>query len=138
MTQNFLQNVLAQLGFSGYERINENVTPPTSKPPNPKGFFANERTFLSWLKFSLILGSLSIALLNYSDTPAGFYSASTFAILSVALMVYSYIVFRWRANKISNKEIGFYDERLGPIILIISVILGVSINFWLNFAASLL
>ncbi|KAG0061758.1 GTPase regulator Nrf1, partial [Podila epicladia] len=33
----------------------------------PKVFFANERTFLSWLNFTVLLGSLSIGLLNFGD-----------------------------------------------------------------------
>ncbi|KAJ3257585.1 hypothetical protein HK103_004494, partial [Boothiomyces macroporosus] len=36
-------------------------------PPNPKGFFANERTFLHWLNLILILGSLGIGLVNFGD-----------------------------------------------------------------------
>ncbi|CAG8813338.1 23695_t:CDS:2, partial [Gigaspora margarita] len=33
----------------------------------PKVFFANERTFLSWLQFTVILGGLAIGLLNFGD-----------------------------------------------------------------------
>ena len=34
----------------------------------PKVFFANERTFLSWLNFTVILGGLAMGLLNFGDT----------------------------------------------------------------------
>lgn len=33
----------------------------------PKVSFANERTFLSWLHFTVILGGLSVGLLNFGD-----------------------------------------------------------------------
>jgi hypothetical protein len=33
----------------------------------PKVFFANERTFLSWLNFSVVLGGLAVGLLNFGD-----------------------------------------------------------------------
>ena len=33
----------------------------------PKVFFANERTFLSWLHFAVILGGLAVGLLNFGD-----------------------------------------------------------------------
>jgi uncharacterized membrane protein YidH (DUF202 family) len=33
----------------------------------PKVSFANERTFLSWLHFSVVLGGLSVGLLNFGD-----------------------------------------------------------------------
>jgi hypothetical protein len=34
----------------------------------PKVFFANERTFLSWLNFSAMLGGLAMGLLNFGDS----------------------------------------------------------------------
>jgi Domain of unknown function (DUF202) len=33
----------------------------------PKVFFANERTFLSWLHFTVVLGGLAVGLLNFGD-----------------------------------------------------------------------
>jgi len=33
----------------------------------PKVSFANERTFLSWLHFTVVLGGLSVGLLNFGD-----------------------------------------------------------------------
>ena len=33
----------------------------------PKVSFANERTFLSWLHFTILLGGLSVGLLNFGD-----------------------------------------------------------------------
>jgi uncharacterized membrane protein YidH (DUF202 family) len=39
----------------------------------PKVSFANERTFLSWLHFTVVLGGLSVGLLNFGDK-AGAYN----------------------------------------------------------------
>ena len=33
----------------------------------PKVSFANERTFLSWLHFTVVLGGLAVGLLNFGD-----------------------------------------------------------------------
>ena len=33
----------------------------------PKVSFANERTFLSWLHFTIVLGGLAVGLLNFGD-----------------------------------------------------------------------
>ena len=33
----------------------------------PKVAFANERTFLSWLHFTVVLGGLAVGLLNFGD-----------------------------------------------------------------------
>ncbi|KAF8810727.1 hypothetical protein BYT27DRAFT_7091264, partial [Phlegmacium glaucopus] len=33
----------------------------------PKVSFANERTFLSWLHFTIVFGGLAVGLLNFGD-----------------------------------------------------------------------
>ena len=38
----------------------------------PKVAFANERTFLSWLHFTVILGGLAVGLLNFGDKASAF------------------------------------------------------------------
>lgn len=43
-------------------------------------FFANERTFLSWLNFTVVLGGLSVGLLNFGDR-VGKISAGLFTIV---------------------------------------------------------
>ena len=40
----------------------------------PKVFFANERTFLSWLHFTVVLGGLAVGLLNFGDKVRAFRS----------------------------------------------------------------
>lgn len=44
----------------------------------PKVAFANERTFLSWLHFTVVLGGLAVGLLNFGDKvcPAAFLACS--------------------------------------------------------------
>lgn len=37
------------------------------KKLDPKAFFANERTFISWLQFCALLLTVSLNLLNYGD-----------------------------------------------------------------------
>ncbi|KAJ9088661.1 hypothetical protein DSO57_1020848 [Entomophthora muscae] len=136
------QRIKLALGFSAYQPIPSDEASsevnPASRPPNPKGFFANERTLLSWLHFSVVLGGLSILLLNQSDSEVGFYSASLFAIISVIIMVQSYYNFRWRAAKLKNKELGYYDDLKTPVILLISFMVAVGFNAWVQFAAVLL
>ncbi|KAK5697167.1 GTPase regulator Nrf1 [Elasticomyces elasticus] len=49
----------------------------------PKVFFANERTFLSWLNFTVVLGGLAIGLLNFGDR-VGQISAGLFTLVALA------------------------------------------------------
>lgn len=44
----------------------------------PKVFFANERTFLSWLSFTVTLSALAAGLLNFGDN-VGRISAAMFS-----------------------------------------------------------
>ncbi|KAJ2931673.1 hypothetical protein H1R20_g5402, partial [Candolleomyces eurysporus] len=44
----------------------------------PKVSFANERTFLSWLHFTVVLGGLAVGLLNFGDK-VGKISAAMFS-----------------------------------------------------------
>lgn len=110
------QRIIFSLGLSSYQPIpsqSADAEPtPASRPPNPKGFFANERTLLSWLHFSVVLGGLAVFLLNHTDSDIGFFSASLFGIISALIMVQSYYNFRWRAAKLKNKEHGYYGKIL--------------------------
>ncbi|KAL9636679.1 MAG: hypothetical protein Q9164_002664, partial [Protoblastenia rupestris] len=61
----------------------------------PKVYFAAERTFLSWLEFSIILGSIAATLLNFGDV-LSMYSAIAFTIVACASLGYSLVLYLWR------------------------------------------
>ncbi|KAG8836264.1 GTPase regulator Nrf1 [Serendipita sp. 411] len=100
----------------------------------PKVFFANERTFLSWLHFTVVLGGLSVGLLNFGDK-VGKISAGMFSLVAVAIMIYALITFHWRANAIRKRSGAPYDDRLGPTILCIALLAAIIVNFILRFTA---
>lgn len=100
----------------------------------PKVFFANERTFLSWLNFTVILGSLGVGLLNFGDK-IGRISAGIFTLISMATMFYALVTYHWRANAIRRRGSGPYDDRFGPTMLSIFLLVAVIINFILRIQA---
>lgn len=100
----------------------------------PKVFFANERTFLSWLNFTVILGSLAIGLLNFGDK-VGRISASLFTLLAMGTMIYALITYHWRANAIRRRGSGPYDDRFGPTMLCFFLLIAVIVNFILRIRA---
>jgi len=51
-------------------------------------FFANERTFLSWLNFTVVLGGLAIGLLNFNTDRTGRISAAVFTFVAMAVMIH--------------------------------------------------
>ncbi len=97
----------------------------------PKVFFANERTFLSWLNFTVILGGLAIGLLNFGDA-VGRISAGLFTLVAMATMVYALITYHWRAKSIRQRGQGGFDDRFGPTILAIALLVAVVVNFVLR------
>ncbi|KFH41706.1 Vacuolar transporter chaperone-like protein [Hapsidospora chrysogenum ATCC 11550] len=97
----------------------------------PKVFFANERTFLSWLNFSVILGALAIGMLNFGDRPA-FISAFLFTGVAMLTMIYALATYHWRAKSIRLRGQAGFDDRFGPTVLSIILILAVVVNFVLR------
>ncbi|KAJ2959917.1 hypothetical protein NQZ79_g4698 [Umbelopsis isabellina] len=53
----------------------------------PKVFFANERTFFSWMSFAVLLGSFSIALVNSGDR-IGKICGLMYTMVSLSTMIY--------------------------------------------------
>lgn len=97
----------------------------------PKVFFANERTFLSWLNFAVILGGLAVGLLNFGDR-AGRVSAGFFTAVSMAAIGYALVTFHWRAASIRRRGQSGFDDRLGPTVLAIALVGAVIVNFVLR------
>ncbi|TCD63962.1 GTPase regulator Nrf1 [Steccherinum ochraceum] len=99
----------------------------------PKVSFANERTFLSWLHFTVVLGGLAVGLLNFGDK-VGKISAAMFSVVAIAVMVYALWTYHWRAYNIRTGSRGPYDDRLGPTILCVALLVAIIVNFALRFA----
>ncbi|KAI0092159.1 hypothetical protein BDY19DRAFT_990895 [Irpex rosettiformis] len=99
----------------------------------PKVSFANERTFLSWLHFTVVLGGLAVGLLNFGDKVSKI-SAGLFSIVAVAVMIYALWTYHWRAASIRRGGRGPYDDRVGPTILCAALLGAIIVNFVLRFA----
>jgi uncharacterized membrane protein YidH (DUF202 family) len=97
----------------------------------PKVFFANERTFLSWLNFTVILGGLAVGLLNFGDS-VGRISAGLFTLVAMAAMIYALFTFHWRAKSIRVRGQGGFDDRIGPTVLAFALLAAVIVNFVLR------
>ncbi|OQO11670.1 hypothetical protein B0A48_03397 [Cryoendolithus antarcticus] len=99
----------------------------------PKVSFAAERTFLAWLEFSIILGSIAATLLNFGDAIS---LASAWAFTGVALMalLYSAGVYLWRVDNIKKRRAVSYHDKWGPSFLCLGLVVAVAINFGYRFA----
>ncbi|PKY27279.1 SPX-domain-containing protein [Rhizophagus irregularis] len=125
---------------SGPEEV---ILPPNISMPHkiitpvrvePKVFFANERTFFHWMRFSVLLGSFSLALFNTSgDDRVGYMCGFIYAIISVAALIYSLIKYNKRLTMINNREPGPYDDVLAPPLVCISLVFAIGLNFYLKY-----
>ncbi|KAK0556941.1 vacuolar transporter chaperone [Tilletia horrida] len=102
----------------------------------PKVYFANERTFLKWLEFSVFLSALAVGLLNFSNPgdSYGLISASLFTVLALFCIAYSGAIYMWRALKIRAKESSnVYFDPWGPSFLCAVLLAATLINFVLRY-----
>ncbi|KAI5307886.1 vacuolar transporter chaperone [Ascosphaera atra] len=100
----------------------------------PKVYFAAERTFLSWLEFSIFLGTIASALLNFGNDAIALWSAWAFTMLACLSLLYSFLLYMWRVDKIRKRRAvkRVYHEKWGPTVLCFGLVLCVAVNFGLK------
>ena len=94
----------------------------------PKVHFAAERTFLSWLEFNIIIGSIAAALLNFGDD-VSIASAWAFTIVADLALLYSLGIYLWRVQMIKGRRAVRYHDRYGPTLLCLGLLISVAISF---------
>jgi SPX domain protein involved in polyphosphate accumulation/uncharacterized membrane protein YidH (DUF202 family) len=96
----------------------------------PKVYFAAERTFLSWLEFSIILGSIAATLLNLGDS-VSLLSAWGFTIVACCALLYSVSTYYMRVQMIRNRRASLsrYYDKWGPTMLCVMLLAATFVNF---------
>jgi uncharacterized membrane protein YidH (DUF202 family) len=97
----------------------------------PKVYFAAERTFLSWLEFSIIIGSIAATLLNFGDR-ISLFSAWGFTFVACASLLYSLGLYLWRVAMIRERRAVRYHDPIGPSVLCVGLFVAIAINFGLR------
>ncbi|KAF9374280.1 vacuolar transporter chaperone [Podila verticillata] len=116
------------------------VTPKRTTDPvrmEPKVFFANERTFLNWLQFTVLLGSIALTLLNFADSPATQTSGAVLTVITLLAMIYALGVFHVRlSNILSTKGNRQFHDRIGPTVLCVFLFGAYFLNFYTKYIQS--
>jgi uncharacterized membrane protein YidH (DUF202 family) len=94
-----------------------------------KVWFANERTWISYLNISVLIGALAIALFNTSKDQVARNFAYTYAVISVGILLYGYIVYQNRISMIRRRDPGHFDQIVGPVIISAFLFFAVLANF---------
>ncbi|GAA5938890.1 hypothetical protein JCM1841_000843 [Sporobolomyces salmonicolor] len=100
----------------------------------PKVFYANERTTLAWIEFSVIISAIGIGILSFSDPHddvalAAAASFTTVALLAILYTAYTYV---WRVASIRARRAVSYHDWIGPSALCGVLLLAVIVNFSLR------
>nr|POE93676.1 vacuolar transporter chaperone 4 [Quercus suber] len=98
----------------------------------PKVSFAAERTFLAWLEFSIIIGSIAATLLNFGDA-VSLASAWAFTVIAVLALAYSMAIYLWRVDGIKNRRALNYHDKWGPTLLCFGLVGAVVVSFVYRF-----
>ncbi|KAF1809427.1 SPX-domain-containing protein [Eremomyces bilateralis CBS 781.70] len=96
----------------------------------PKVHLANERTFLSWLEFSILLGSIAAALLNFGDRLT-LAASIAFTVVALVALIYSAVLYYMRVDAIRARRVGrrVYYEKWGPTVLCGGVLGAMAVGF---------
>lgn len=101
--------------LSPVDIVNKRISIPVRV--EPKVFFANERTFLSWVQFAIFLGGIGTAMVG-SQSNSSTFGGVILIIVSIIFSFYALYLYLWRAGMIRRREPGPYDDLYGPPILV--------------------
>lgn len=117
------------------------ILPPGVKIPKkvvtpirvePKVFFANERTYFSWMKFGTMLATFSLALFNSGDA-VGKICGIVYTLVAISTLLYGVGLYYRRRELIRARLAGPYEEMIGPTIICLALMFAVGMNAYLKF-----
>jgi uncharacterized membrane protein YidH (DUF202 family) len=97
-----------------------------------KVYLANERTFIKWMHVSTLMASLSLALYNGATSVGnvlGSNLGAVYLLISVIGAGWSYYVYMRRAKEIRERSPKHMDDRIGPVIIGVALIIALTANF---------
>ncbi|EPS35620.1 hypothetical protein H072_10997 [Dactylellina haptotyla CBS 200.50] len=94
----------------------------------PKVYFANERTFLSWLEFSIYISTIAATLLNFGDRRTR-YASLGFMLLALGSLGYCVSIYVWRFLKMKKRRAARYHDAWGPTVLCVLMLICMGVNF---------
>lgn len=96
------------------------VAPTSIQKIEPKSFLANERTYLHWLHYGVVLSTVASGILAFSDEAGekwGEFYALLLLIVSLCICVYGLHLYLWRTAQIRSRIPGRWDDPFGPMVL---------------------
>ncbi|KAJ7476064.1 hypothetical protein FB451DRAFT_265991 [Mycena latifolia] len=97
-----------------------------------KVWFANERTWVAWLNIAVLIGTLALALFNASKDQIARNFAYLYALISVGVLLYGYILYQHRITKIRKRDPGHFDMIIGPVVISALLFIAILANFMIR------
>ncbi|KAG8928387.1 hypothetical protein FRC01_006010 [Tulasnella sp. 417] len=94
-----------------------------------KVWFANERTWISYLNVSILLATLAAALFNASRDQLARNFAYAYALISMVTMCYGYVLYQKRVTLIKRRDPSHFDALVGPVLICVALFIAVLTNF---------
>lgn len=116
----------------------ENIKVPPGKTMSvpvriePKVYFANERTFLSWIEIGILLGAMASGLLNFGS-PIAVKASLGFFFVAVGTISYSIYIYILRVLALRNRWSTCYTDSYGPIVICFALAAAMGTNFVFQF-----
>ncbi|KAG9013950.1 hypothetical protein FRB95_011864 [Tulasnella sp. JGI-2019a] len=114
-------------GLPGGVRIPKKIASPIKV--EAKVWFANERTWISYVNVCILLGTLSAALFNASKDAVARNLAYTYAFISLSTLCYSYVLYQRRVTMIRRRDPSHFDALVGPVLICVALFVAVLTNF---------
>ncbi|KAG0269762.1 hypothetical protein DFQ27_002178 [Actinomortierella ambigua] len=95
-----------------------------------KALFSNERTYLHWIKFGMLLGSMALTLLSFGDHKSVGFPVGMFLVLvAMATLAYATAMFHCRDQWMRLRRTDrLYYDRVGPSLLFAALFLAYATN----------
>jgi len=94
-----------------------------------KVWFANERTWVSYLNIGVLIGTFAIALFNASKDDVARNFAYFYAVVSVGILAYGWIVYQHRISMIRRRDPGHFDQITGLVVISVLLFCAILANF---------
>ncbi|GAA5905699.1 Vtc4p [Sporobolomyces salmoneus] len=100
----------------------------------PKVFYANERTTLAWIEFSVVVSAIGIGILSFSDPhdDIALAAAASFTAVALLAILYTAGMYLWRVYSIRTRRAVTYHDYFGPSALCAILLAAVIVNFSLR------
>ncbi|KAG0341429.1 hypothetical protein BG000_009130 [Podila horticola] len=99
-----------------------------SNKVDAKALFSNERTFMHWIKFGLLLGTMALNLTSFGQS-VGFHVGLFLVLVAMATLVYSTTIFHVRHEWMSKmRQDKLYYDRIGPSVLFAALFFAYATN----------